>query len=326
MQDLIATWQSTTFVDAASEWVDEVLAQRGVQCTGELEPHKVRFWAAVFSAQTTAGRVWLKVANPGQGFEGALLQSLGQLRPDEVMTPMAVNAERGWWLLPDGGPTLREIANSEAVWVDLLRQVAGSQKALAHEGVSLAMVPRLSARDAPSHLASLIDDLALRPDSDAQAITAREAATLSAGLSTFGADMALLDALGIPDTLQINDVHLGNACGPAHDGGPFRLFDLGDAFWSHPFAVLHLPLRVAVGLGLADPLPREAAQGTLTSTYLELWPEISRDQWLTVLAAADKLGALHRAASWTRLLREVDPQRLGMPPPTIADWVRQALA
>lgn len=116
MQDLIATWQSTTFVDAASEWVDEVLAQRGVQCTGELEPHKVRFWAAVFSAQTTAGRVWLKVANPGQGFEGALLQSLGWLRPGEVMTPMAVNVERGWWLLPDGGPTLREIANSEAVW------------------------------------------------------------------------------------------------------------------------------------------------------------------------------------------------------------------
>jgi hypothetical protein len=48
-------------------------------------------------------------------------------------------------------------------------------------------------------------------------------------------------------------------------GGPFRLFDLGDAFWSHPFAVLHLPLRAASGVGLADPLPPGAEEGALAS-------------------------------------------------------------
>ncbi len=228
-------------------------------------------------------------------------------------------------MLPDGGPTLLDTSDDEQTWIDVLRQVANFQRALACQAESLAMVPRLSARDAESHLFTLIDGLAARPPSDAQAITAAEASTLSAGLRGFSADMAVLDSLGIPGTLQINDVYLGNACGPAHAGGPFRLFDLGDAFWSHPFAVLHLPLRASSGVGLADPLPPGAEEGALASAYLGQWPEVGRDQWPEVLRAADRLGAVHRAASWARLLREVDPDRLGMSPPRIVDWVRQAL-
>ncbi len=178
----------------------------------------------------------------------------------------------GWWLLPDGGPTLLDSSDDEQTWIDVLRQVANFQRALAGQAESLAMVPRLSARDAESHLFTLIDGLAARPPSDAQAITAAEASTLSAGLRGFSADMAVLDSLGIPGTLQINDVYLGNACGPAHAGGPFRLFDLGDAFWSHPFAVLHLPLRASSGVGLADPLPPGAEEGALASAHLGSGP------------------------------------------------------
>lgn len=67
---------------------------------------------------------------------------------------------------------LRESTDTEAVWGDLLAQVAVAQRELAGYGPALAMVPRFSS----------------------------------------------LDALGLPDILQINDVHLGNVCGPAHSG------------------------------------------------------------------------------------------------------------
>ena len=44
-----------------------------------------------------------------------------------------------------------------------------------------------------------------------------------------------------------------------------------------------------------------------------------------VLEAADRLGAVHRAASWLRLLAPVDPDRLAVPTPRVADWLELAL-
>jgi len=95
-----------------------------------------------------------------------------------------------------------------------------------------------STHGAESRLWALIDGLAARPSSDAQAITAAAVGTLSAGC-----------AASVPIWLP----------------RPVVLFDLGDAFWSHPFAVLHLPLRAASGVGLADPLPPGAEEGALAS-------------------------------------------------------------
>jgi hypothetical protein len=82
--------------------------------------------------------------------------------------------------------------------------------------------------------------------------------------------------------------------------------------------------------------------------YLERWPEVDlgagpgsgssgpggwpgADGWPgdgglpEVLEAADRLGAVHRAASWLRLLAPVDPDRLAVPTPRVADWLELAL-
>ena len=131
---------------------------------------------------------------------------------------------------------------------------------------------------------------------------------------------------GIPDTLQPNDVHPGNAVGPRVPGGPTRLFDLGDALWSHPWAVMHSPVRGLCGARLSEPRPDTPEARRLLDGYAEHWPEVDRADRAALVHAADRLGALHRVESWRRLLEHADPSRLGVPTPVLATWLGQALA
>lgn len=89
MRDLPAEWASPAFLARASGWVRDELGRRGRRLTGDRT-------------------VWFKVANPGQGFEPALLSRLSALVPGRVVEPLAVEEGEGWLLMPDGGTTLRD--------------------------------------------------------------------------------------------------------------------------------------------------------------------------------------------------------------------------
>lgn len=352
MTDLVGRWRSVELLTAATGWVDGVLARRGRRRGGPLTERKVRFWAGVYQVPlappgggTRPGgteqpdatdqpggtdpsatdlpveRAFLKLANPGQAFEGLLLARLARLAPGPTVEPWAVEQQAGWWLLPDAGPTP---AASDAVWVEAVELAAALQRACSDRLDELSMVPRLDAGDATGHVVDLVERLTTRPVTDPQHLGADEARTLLAGVPRLEEAMAVLAGSGPPLTLQPNDVHPGNA-GRGPDGR-LRLFDLGDAFLSHPWAVLSGPLRGVSGTRLREPLPDTAATRALLDRYAEHWPEVDRAARRSVLAAADRLGSVHRAASWERLLAPVDPQRLGVETPRLADWLRLALA
>ena len=130
---------------------------------------------------------------------------------------------------------------------------------------------------------------------------------------------------GIPVTVTCRDAQSGNAVRATAGNQPRRLFDLGDAVWSHPWAVLHASGRGIAGIRLTDPWPQELITRRLVDAYAEHWSEISRSDRRTVLQAAVRLGALHRAESWRRLLAEIDTDMLEAPVPRIAIWLIQAL-
>ncbi len=328
MADLVATWNSDAFRAELTGWVDVHLQTVRVRRLGVLRPVRVRFWSAVFQAPVDAGgRVWVKVGNPGQAFEGELLGALSTVASRSVVEPLAVNAERGWWLLPDGGPTLGEEGgpNMPATWTRLLEQVAHLQRDLAPHRETLSMVPGLPLGSVADEVALRLDQLAALGESDPQHLDADAAALARAGLPRLDAAMTVLEGLGIPDTLQPNDASLGNAVSATSPGDPYRLFDLGDAFWSHPFGVLHLPLRQAVGASLAGPRPTASETGRLAEAYLRCWPEVPQRCWPEALDAADRLGAVQRALSWERLLAHVDAGAVPSPP-RLATWLCQAVA
>lgn len=327
MADLVATWSSDAFRAEVTAWVDAQLAPLGMRRLGVLRAERVRFWSAVFHAPVNGGRVWVKVGNPGQAFEGELLRALATVAPRAVVAPLAVQPERGWWLLPDGGPTLGDAGGpaAPAVWSRLLQQVAHLQRSLVPHRDALSMVPALPLGSVTEEVARRLDRLEALDEADPQRLDAGAAAIARAGLSRLDAAMSLLDELGLPDTLQPNDASVGNAVAPSSPGGPYRLFDLGDAFWSHPFGVLHLPLRLAAGASLAGPRPAASETGRLVGAYLRCWPEVPEPRWPEVVDAADRLGAVQRALSWERLLAHVDAATVNNPP-RLATWLCQAVA
>jgi hypothetical protein len=92
VEDLLARWESTAWQAEVDGWVADVLAARGERPTGPAQPLKTRFWSVVRRYDTTAGTVWFKECNPGQAFEGPLLQELSALEPDSFPAPLAVDA------------------------------------------------------------------------------------------------------------------------------------------------------------------------------------------------------------------------------------------
>src|SRR5262249_25060389 len=102
------TWATARWRRAATTWLDEQLDNQGIRRTGDVKQPHLRPWATVLSAPTTPGRVWLKALGPATAFEAGLYQLLRRAVPQRVLAPIAVDASRGWILLPDGGPPLAD--------------------------------------------------------------------------------------------------------------------------------------------------------------------------------------------------------------------------
>lgn len=287
-----------------------------------MEEFRVRFWSGVFRIPLRSGAAWFKVANPGQSF-GELLAALSSVAPGRVIQPWAVELAEGWTLLPDGGATLDW--ESEDDWLGLISDVALLQRQSQGHAAELAKLPSYDAVGAADRAEHLLADLARRPSRHAQHLDPDQARRCSQALPRLRDQLAILGEAGPASTLQPNDAQPGNAVRAVTFGEPRRLFDLGDAVWSHPWAVLHASGRGIARVRLTDPWPPEPAAQRLVEAYAEHWPEISRPDRQAVLRAADRLGALHRAESWRRLLAETDTETLEAPAPRIATWLIQAL-
>src|SRR5215208_868062 len=105
----VRLWSSPAWREQAVGWIDRRLAEAGLARTGAVEQPRVRPWATVLRAHTTGGDVWMKAAGAATAFEAGLYELLAREAPEDVLTPLAVDAPRGWMLLPDGGPTVEEL-------------------------------------------------------------------------------------------------------------------------------------------------------------------------------------------------------------------------
>ena len=92
---------------AALAWFETELSALGLAASGEVELAKERPWATVFRAETTGGVVWLKLPAAGTRFEVGLYALMHQIAPAHVLEPLAIDVERSWIVLPDGGWLLR---------------------------------------------------------------------------------------------------------------------------------------------------------------------------------------------------------------------------
>ncbi len=218
-----------------------------------------RPWSTVLRLPTADGPVWLKATTPTARAEVRLYRVLAERAPEAVLVPLARDDERGWLLLPDGGPTLRDgapervadgVAAAMSVYAGLQRAVAPARAEVLDAGVPDASPAALPERlEEALEATGLDDDVARR-----RVLVARWATELTHG-----------PAAGLV-TVDHQDLHPGNVLAPVPGHGP-RFYDWGDAVLAHPFASLLVALgglARTLGVGPDAPVVLAARDAYLT--------------------------------------------------------------
>jgi hypothetical protein len=295
----VQEWTTGGWRERVLAWVEE----QGVHPRGQVTQPRLTPWSTALRVPTADGAVWFKAAGPGCAFEARLLQALAAYGSPYVVTPLAVDVARGWLLLPDCGPTLRERGTTLADWELVLPRYAELQRSLEHR--ALPGVDDLRPEVLPAVLDELLATVAVEPLQELRALQPR--------FATWCEELA---ASGVRPTLQHDDLHDNNvfASGP--------IFDWGDACLGHPFASLLVVLRsVAFTFELAPGSPELAR---LRDAYLEAWTDTHSRTELELLALlATRVGKLSRAVSWRRALRGVDDP--GEHAEAVAGWLEELL-
>ncbi|HEY4020514.1 MAG TPA: phosphotransferase [Pseudonocardiaceae bacterium] len=300
MPDLTAEstpWGDPDWRERALVWVRDRVAAHGATVLGRDEP-RLRPWSITMRLRTSQGPVWFKANPPGSRFEPALTKALSRWVPERVLTPLAIDADEGWSLLPDGGTVLREVPGAQAdlgAWEELLCQYAVLQRAVAPHVPELLRVgvPDLRASELPARFDQLATAAPVRAQVGASGgITAEQYALLSSARPRLIDWCAELAASPVPATLDHSDLHEGQVF--VADNGRLVFFDWGDAAIGHPFTSL-LPVYRMVARRGPD-LDR------LRDAYLEPWTaEYPVGELRAAVEAAVRLGGIARALSWWRV-------------------------
>ncbi|MCG5463936.1 aminoglycoside phosphotransferase family protein [Micromonospora sp. MED01] len=305
----IPDWSNEQWQVRARSWVDAQLSRAGRRVTGLVEP-RLRPWSLVWRVPTDDGPVWFKANNPGTVHEAVLIAALAELTPDRVLTPIAVDPTQGWSLLPDGGESLRDVLARDPDLTHWERALPG------YAALQLASAPRadeLVALGVPDQRPEVLADLFVELLDDREALLIGTEGGLSpevherlrAELPSYAQRCRRLADIGIPATVQHDDLHDGNVF--AGDAG-YRYFDWGDASVAHPFGTLLVTLRA---VGHAGKLAADDAQLVrLRDAYLEAWTD--RYDRRTLVEAADLaigLGPVSRSLSWRRALDTPEESR-----------------
>ncbi|MFG2174869.1 phosphotransferase [Streptomyces niveus] len=313
----VTPWEGARWRDAALAWAERELTAHGLRVTG---PRSVRLrpWSVLVRLPVEGhSAVWFKANPPAAAFEAGLAESLARWVPEHVLTPLAVDAGRGWSLLPHGGALFRDVLDrgpaDARAWEEPLRQYAETQRAL------VTYAARIEALGVPGARTHALPEIFGRLVTENALLDAAEKRRLRASRARLVDWCAELTEIGVPDSLDHSDLHEGQFFAP--EPGRFTFFDWGDALVGPPFCSLLVPLRAARARYGSDVLPR------LRDAYLEPWTGTGHHTRADLRRAADlacRLGAIGRACSWGRLFPGTSDAADGAA--SAAYWLRELMA
>jgi len=294
----LAVWSTPAWLAGAESWMDGRLAEAGIERTGEVTQPHLRAWGTALTAPTTRGPVWLKAPGPETAFEAALYELLGTVVPDRVLVPIAVDVPRGWILLPDGGPTLREhddgslLPALEAIlprYAQLQRDLESHVDKLVAFGVADMRAPAMPARfdEALAVARRYVTDHGTANDrTDLDRIAALR--------PEFVAWCAELAESPVPASLDHNDLHPGNVFAAGT-----RFYDWGDSVVAHPFASMLVTLAYVHSL-----FGPTAGPARVRDAYLEPFTDLApRTALVAQVELACRVAKAARVLTWDRALR-----------------------
>jgi hypothetical protein len=163
---------------------------------GPIELLHDRPWATVMRVATADHVVWFKACAPVQAFEPRLSAHLFERWPDRVAEVLGHDEDRGWLLLMDAGQPIGVLGNPPESWLNALPLYAELQRG--------------ETAQVEDHLLHGVPDLRLPTLPD-------------------------LPTRGVPETIQHDDLHMGNLY--AHRRR-LRILDWGDSSIAHAVAWL----------------------------------------------------------------------------------------
>jgi hypothetical protein len=131
MNDKILLWQQAEWQVQAKAWIEEKVAANNMKIVGDIEQPHIYHWSTVMKIPTDKGSVFFKATDDVGKFEASIVGSLFEWLPDRQLQILAVDEEKGWMLMPDGGQRFREAITEGGepmeTWKDVLRQYAELQ-------------------------------------------------------------------------------------------------------------------------------------------------------------------------------------------------------
>jgi aminoglycoside/choline kinase family phosphotransferase len=268
-----------------------------------------RPWSRVLRVPTADEDLYLKQCEPVQAFEPALTVALAARWPDRVPEVVAADPERAWLLLRDGGTRVREsgdlvaYARALELYGELQREEVVHVDELLALGLRDLRLPVVVAAYEPFF-------------EDDHGLEREEAARLRGLAPRFHELCAEVEAFGLPDSIQHDDLHDSNVFVRE---GRVAIFDWGDSSVAHPLWSLVKPLRNARDEGL-DPEPLRAA-------YLVAWTAVEPEERLrAALRVAVPVGIFAYALQVRRLLDFLPAAARPIRERYLADQLRRLLA
>lgn len=319
-RDETLRWHEPAWLADVTAWIDE-----RVDRTGDVEQPHAYPWATALRVPTTDGVVWFKACIPELAHEVATLELLASRRPDLVTRVLDSDAARGWMLLAAAGVRLRELHDEPGQvgrWETAVAAYAQLQLEAAPDAerfVAAGVPDRRGARLVEQLERLLADDAALAPAND-EALAPDEIERVRALVPRVAEDVGELAALGLPASIQHDDLHDGNVF---VDDGTFRVIDWGDACVVDPLLSLHVMLGV-VAFRWGDDAP---AVARVRDAYLEPFTAVrTRAELDAALPVVDRLGLAGGAVKWYEIVGALPEHTRGPFLDAVPYKLRQLLA
>lgn len=284
-------------------------------------PLKIRPWSAVWRVEA-AGTVYFAKQNcPGQAHEARLLTALVDIAPEYVVTVAAAEADRDLLLTVDLGSTIHETGAEPdvATWSRIVRDAARLQRAVAPHAVELGLT-EMSPECATSYVGDAIGRLGALPPSDPRRLTEDVASRLTGLLPTIERWADQVADLGLPFTINHNDLHTANVVAANGADTPLRFFDFGDAVVAEPLGALLIPMNVCARD--LDAGPDDLRLRRICDAALEVWTDLAPARALrAALPAALQLARLARTESWRRCVATMTTDERAEFGSAPADWL-----
>jgi hypothetical protein len=316
-------WEQDNWLGDVRQWTESELIRHGLTITGPLDAFHVRAWSIVVRVPTNAGQFYFKALCPVLRYEPGITKALSEWQPKIIMPVMAIDAERGWMLMPDGGVLLRRVIETDHNlnhWKSVLHKYSELQIAMiphVRELMNMGVHDR-RLEELPSLYTSLINDRQILLIDQPDGLTLEEFEKLQKNTSTFGAKCKELAGYGIPETLQHDDFHDANIF---FDQDNLKFFDWAESFIAHPFFTMVVTTRViAYQFGLDE--NSKEIKG-LQDLYLEHWQEYGNRRELSeAFRLAMVIGKVNRALTWHMVMSRIPEQLRGEDSGAVPGWLQ----